>query len=129
VTLIEALSRDHRHLLQITSQHTVAKERADLARKQLAEVAAADVELANRTKIYRDGMIARLGHERDESKAEKTGCLAEAEQRREVGSRMEQLVKAGAASQIRTNEALLHSRRPRRAATWPTHDCRDCKPN
>jgi AraC-like DNA-binding protein len=25
------------------------------------------------------GMIARLGHERDESKAEKTGCLAEVE--------------------------------------------------
>jgi multidrug resistance efflux pump len=106
VTLIEAFSRDLRHLLQLTSQHTVAKERADLARKQLAEVAAADVELANRTKIYRDGMIARLGHERDESRAEKTGCLAEVEQRREVGSRMEQLVKAGTASQIRTNEAL-----------------------
>jgi multidrug resistance efflux pump len=106
VALIGALSRDHRHLLQITSQHAVAKERADLARKQLAEIAAADDELAKRTLIYRQGMIARLGHERDESKAEKTGCLAEVEQRREVGSRMEQLVKAGTASQIRTNEAL-----------------------
>jgi multidrug resistance efflux pump len=105
-TLIEALSRDHRHLLQITSQYAIAKERADLARKQLAEIAATDDELSKRTKIYRDGMIARLGHERDETKAEKAGCLMEVEQRREVGSRMEQLVKAGTASQIRTNEAL-----------------------
>jgi len=106
VTLIEELSRDHRHILQITSQHTVAKERADLARKQLSEIAAADDELAKRAQIYRDGMIARLGHERDESKAEKSGCLAEVAQRREVGSRMEELVKAGTASQMRTNEAL-----------------------
>jgi multidrug resistance efflux pump len=106
VTLIEALSRDHRHLLQISSQYAVAKERADLARKQLAEIAATDDELSKRTKIYRDGMIARLGHERDETKAEKAGCLMEVEQRREVGNRMEQLVKAGTASQIRTNEAL-----------------------
>jgi multidrug resistance efflux pump len=106
VTLIETLSRDQRHLLHLGSQYTVAKERADLARKQLAELATTDVELARRTQIYRDGMIARLGHERDEAKAEKTGCLAEAHQRREVGSRMEQLVKAGTASQIRTAEAL-----------------------
>jgi multidrug resistance efflux pump len=106
VTLIEALSRDHRHMLQVTSQHAVAKERADLARKQLTEIAAADDKLAERTQIYRDGMIARLGHERDESNAEKTGCLAEVEHRREVGSRMEQLVKGGTASQVRSNEAL-----------------------
>ena len=36
VTLVEALSRDQRHLLQLTRQHAVAKERAELARKQLA---------------------------------------------------------------------------------------------
>ena len=93
-------------MLQLTSQHAVATERADLARTQLTEIAAADDKLAKRTQIYRDGMIARLGHERDESNAEKTGCLAEAEHRREVGSRMEQLVKGGTASQVRTNEAL-----------------------
>jgi multidrug resistance efflux pump len=106
VTLIEALSRDQRHLLQITSQNTGAKERADLARKQLTEISATDDELAKRAQIYRDGMIARLGHERDESKAEKTGCLAEGRHRRDVGSRMEQLVKSGTASQMRTAEAL-----------------------
>ena len=106
VTLIEALSRDRRHLLQLENQYAVAKERAELARKQLAELAVADDELAKRAQIYRAGMVARLGHERDESDAEKTGCLAEVAQRREVGSRMEQLVKAGTASQIRTSEAL-----------------------
>jgi multidrug resistance efflux pump len=106
VTLIEALSRDQRHLLELTGQYAVAKQGADLARKQLAEIAAADVELAKRGQIYHDGMIARLGFERDEAKAEKTGCLAEVEQRRDVGSRMEQLVKGGLASQIRTAEVL-----------------------
>src|SRR5207247_410114 len=40
-----------------------------------------------------------------ETTAERTGCLAEVQQRREVGSRMEQLVKSGTASQIRSAEA------------------------
>jgi multidrug resistance efflux pump len=106
VTLIEALSRDQRHLLQLTGQYAIAKQGADLAIKQLAEIATADDQLAKRGKIYNDGMIARLGYERDEVTAEKTGCLAEVEQRRDVGSRMEQLVKGGFASHIRTAEAL-----------------------
>jgi multidrug resistance efflux pump len=106
VTLIETLSRDQRHLLDLGSQYAVAQERADLARKQLAEIAAADREFDQRTRTYRNGMIERLGHERDEAKAEKTGCLAEVQQRRDVGSRMERLVKSGLASQIRTSEAL-----------------------
>ncbi len=106
VTLIETLSRDQRHLLDLGSQYAVAKERADLAEKQLAEIAAADRELQKRTHDYRDGMIERLGHERDEAKAEKTGCLAEFRHRRDFGSRMEQLVIAGIASEIRTADAL-----------------------
>jgi multidrug resistance efflux pump len=104
--LVETLSRDQRHLLHLDSQYALATERADLARKQLAEIAAADAELAKRAQTYREGMIARLGHELDETQAEKTGCLAELKQRREVGSRMEQLVKAGTASEIRTAEAM-----------------------
>lgn len=105
VVLIETLSRDQGPLLHLSSQRTVATERAELARKQLAEIAAADDKLAKRTQIYRDGMIARLEHQRDEANAEKTGCLAEAGQRRDVGSRMEQLVKSGTATPIRTSEA------------------------
>lgn len=100
VVLIETLSRDQGPLLHLSSQRTVATERAELARKQLAEIAAADDKLAKRTQIYRDGMIARLEHQRDEANAEKTGCLAEAGQRRDVGSRMEQLVKSGTATPI-----------------------------
>jgi multidrug efflux pump subunit AcrA (membrane-fusion protein) len=105
VPLIESLSRDQRHLLQLVGQHAVARERADLARKQLAEISSVDEELAKRTQVYRKSMIARLGHERDETKAERTGCQAEVLQRRDIGSRMEQLVKSGTASQIRTAEA------------------------
>jgi hypothetical protein len=106
VTLINALSLDQRHLLHLASQHAVAKERAALAHRQLAEIATVDDELARRTKVYRDRMIARLQHERDETNAEMTGCLAEATQRRDVGSRMEELVKLGTATPIRTAEAL-----------------------
>jgi multidrug resistance efflux pump len=105
VALIETLSRNQGLLLHLTSQHIVALERAALARKQLVEIAAADDLLAKRTQLYREGMIARLGHERDEADAGKTGCLAEASQRRDVGSRMEQLVKSGTATPIRTAEA------------------------
>jgi multidrug resistance efflux pump len=111
VILIEALSRDQRHLLDLVSRESIAKARADLARGQLAEIAVTDTDLAKRTKIYRDGMIARLTHERDETKAEKTGCLAEAQQRRDISSRMEQLVKSGVASSVRSAEttAVLES--------------------
>ena len=51
-------------------------------------------------------MVDRLGHEIDEANAERLGCLAEASQRRDVGSRMEALAKSGTVSQIRTAEAL-----------------------
>jgi len=106
VTLIETLSPDRRHLLDLVSRQAVAEERADLARSQLVAIAAADNELAKRAQIYRDGMILRLRHERNEADAAKTGCLAEARQRRDVGSRMEQLVKSGTATPIRTAEAF-----------------------
>jgi len=105
VTLIETLSRDQRHLLDLVSRQTIAKERAELARRQLAEIASIDHQLKKRAKIYRDGMIERLKHERDQAQAEKTGCFAEARERREVSSRMEQLTKSGLASQIRSAEA------------------------
>jgi multidrug resistance efflux pump len=106
VVLIETLSRDQGPLLHLTSQYNAAIASAELARKQLAEIAIADEKLAKRTQIYRDGMVARLGHERDEANAGKTGCLAEAQQRRDVGSRMEQLVKSGTATPMRADEAL-----------------------
>lgn len=105
LALIKTLSRDQGPLLHLTSQHTVAMERAELAHKQLAEIAVTDDMLAKRTQIYREGMITRLGNERDEANAEKTGCLAEASQRRDVGARMEALVKSGTATPIRTAEA------------------------
>ena len=106
VTLIDALLPDRRKIVHFDNQYTVAKERADLARKQLAAIAVADAEFAKRTQIFRDGMIVRLGHARNETEAEKTGCLAEAGQRRDVGAQMQQLVKAGTASPMRTAEAL-----------------------
>jgi biotin carboxyl carrier protein len=111
VTLIEALTRDQRHLLNLVSRQAIAKARADLARGQLVEIATTDFELGNRTTIYRDGMIARLGHERDETQAERTGCLAEAQQRREISSSMNQLVRSGVASHVKSAEtsAILES--------------------
>lgn len=106
VSLVKSLSPDRRHLLDLEREYAVAEEHAALARKQLEEIAAADTELDNRVHAYREGMITRLGNEIAESEAETTGCLAEAHQRQDVGSRMERLVQAGNASQIRSAEAL-----------------------
>jgi multidrug resistance efflux pump len=106
VNLTETLSPDRRHFLDLEQQGTVAKDRAYLANRQLAEVAKLDSELESRTNFYRSGMIERIGQEIAEAEAEKTGCLAEVHQRRDVGSRMEQLVKSGYASPIRTAEAF-----------------------
>lgn len=66
---------------------TVAKDRADLARRQLKEIKAADDELRARAEKYRVGIIDRVGREIDEANAEKKGCLLEAQQRGDVGSR------------------------------------------
>jgi len=105
VDLIETFSEDKRHLQQLATQYAIAKSRAELARKQLEAVEAADAALAKRLKIFREGMVARLEHERNETQAEKAGCLAEAHQRHDVGSRMEKLVESGAATPIRSAEA------------------------
>jgi multidrug resistance efflux pump len=106
VNLTETLSPDHRHFLDLEQQITVATNRADLAKRQLDEVAKLDGVLETRTSSYQSGMIERIGQEIAEAEAEKTGCLAEVHQRRDVGSRMEELVKSGYATPIRTAEAF-----------------------
>jgi multidrug resistance efflux pump len=106
VTLIDSMAPDRRHLLDIERQYSTSKENAELARKQLDEIAAINVELDARIGAYRDGMIGRLRHEVEEAEAERNGCLAEISQRIDVGSRMKALVEAGTASPIRTAEAL-----------------------
>lgn len=106
VNLVEALSSDRRHLLDLEQQGPVAKDRAELARRQLADIEGADRELQSRIDFYRSGTIQRLDQEVVEAQAEKAACLAENEQRRDVRSRMEQLVKSGYTSQIRSAEAF-----------------------
>src|SRR6202048_5439158 len=106
MNLTETLSPDRRHFLDLEQQSTVAKDRADLAKRQLAEVAKLDRELESRTSSYESGMIERISHEIAGGEGRQTGCLADISQRRDVGSRMEQLVKSGSVSQIRTAEAF-----------------------
>src|ERR1700722_1217239 len=106
VNLIETLSADRRHLLDLEQQSAVAKDRAELAKRQLAEVETIDRGLEVRTESYRSGMIERLGQQVAEAEAEKAGCFAEDEQRRDVRSRMAQLAKSGYTSQIRSAEAF-----------------------
>jgi multidrug resistance efflux pump len=105
VNLIDTLSPDRRHLFDLEQQVAVAKGRAELAKRQLDEIALVDRELQVRTNNYQDGMIERLGKEIVEAEAEKAGCLAEVSQRRDIGARMGELVKSGYASQIRSAEA------------------------
>src|SRR6516164_4965085 len=106
VNLVEALSSDRRHLLDLEQQSAVAKDRAELAKRQLADIDAADGDLRTRIESYRSGTIQRLDQEVVEAQAEKAACLAENEQRRDVRLRMEQLVKSGYTSQIRSAEAF-----------------------
>ena len=105
VNLTETLAPDRRHLLDLEQQSAVAKDRAELAKQQLAELTTVDQELATRTAAYQNGMVQRIGQEIAEAEADKTGCLAEAFQRRDIGSRMDELVKSGYASPIRSAEA------------------------
>lgn len=105
VNLTETLTPDRRHLLDLEQQGAVAKDRAGLAKQQLAELTNVDQELATRTDAYQDGMVRRIGQEIAEAEADKAGCLAEAVQRHDIGSRMDELVKSGYMSAIRSAEA------------------------
>ncbi len=98
VNLVDTLSLDRRHLFDLEQQVAVAKDRAELARRQLDEIALVDRELEIRTNNYQDGMTARLGKEIVEAEAERAGCLAEVSQRRDIEARMGELVKSGYAS-------------------------------
>src|SRR6266567_1322901 len=100
LSLVVSLSTDRRHLFDLERQNAVAKDRAELARQQLAEITDVDRELNSRTEAFRNGMIQRLAQELKETTADRTGCLAEAKQRQEIGSRIEQLVRSGIASEI-----------------------------
>jgi len=106
ITLVEALSPDRRHLLDLDRQHALAKESSELARRQLLEIAALDEELGKRAEAYRLQTVDRIAQEASEAEAERAGCMAEVMQRREVGSRMQTLTKSGLASEIRSAEAL-----------------------
>ena len=120
VTLIASMMTDRGHLLDIERQYAASKDNAELARKQLDEIEAFDAELAKRNEAYRGGMVSRLSHEIEEAEAERTGCQAEAQQRIEIGSRMQALVDAGTTSQIRSCRGSSQFKRPRRrGATWP----------
>ena len=105
VSLIDTISPDRRHLFDLEQQTAVAKDRAELAKHQLDEIASVDRELEVRTNNYQAGMTERLEKEIQEAEAERAGCLAEASQRREIEARMGELVKSGYASQIRSAEA------------------------
>ncbi|MFN3623013.1 MAG: HlyD family efflux transporter periplasmic adaptor subunit [Hyphomicrobium sp.] len=106
LTLIESYTADRRRLLELEGRQTLAKERAQLAEKQLADIKALDSELEKRMQAYRDGMVKRLTHEIEEAQVEKKGCLAEVGHRRDIGKRMQGLAETGATSQIRSAEAL-----------------------
>jgi multidrug resistance efflux pump len=104
--LVEALSSDRRHLLDLEQQSVVAKDRAELAKNQLADIETADRELRGRINSYRTGTIQRLDQEIVEAQAEKAACLAENEQRRSVRARLEELAKSGYTPQLRSAEAF-----------------------
>ncbi len=106
VALIEALSPDQRRLLDLERQDALAKDARSLAERQLHEIKAIDFELGVRAEAYRLGIVDRLGRESAEAEAERSGCLAELNQRREVGSRMEELTRRGLSSEVRSAEVL-----------------------
>jgi multidrug resistance efflux pump len=106
VNLVEALSSDRRHLFDLEQQSAVAKDRAELAKRQLTDIEAADGDLRSRIESYRSGTILRLDQEVVEAQAEKAACLAENEQRRNVRTRLEELAKSGYTPQLRSAEAF-----------------------
>jgi len=106
LTLIQSYSVDRRRLVDLKRQRTLAQEKADLAKKQLAELETEDKTLKQRMDAYREGMLKRLGSEVKEAQAEKSGCQLESQHRHAIGTRMEGLARSGTTSKIRSDEAL-----------------------
>ncbi|MDO9384091.1 MAG: HlyD family efflux transporter periplasmic adaptor subunit [Hyphomicrobiaceae bacterium] len=104
--LIKSLSPDRRQLLDLARQQDTAEKKGALAGRQLQEVNEIDSELSRRITAFHEASIGRLGYEIEEADAERKGCLAEVGQRRDVGARMEELVRRGTASKIRASEVL-----------------------
>lgn len=105
VNLIEALSPDRRHLLDLQLQRVLAKQTSALAQRQLQEISAFDAQLAERTAAYRTAVVDQITQELAEAEAEHTGCSEELKQRSEIGLRMDMLTESGLASPIRSAEA------------------------
>jgi hypothetical protein len=70
VNLVQAPSSDRRHLLDLEQQSAVAKDRAGLAKRQLADIETADGDLRSRIDSYRSGTFQRLDQEVVEAQAE-----------------------------------------------------------
>ena len=104
--LIKSLSPDRRQLLDLARQQETAEKKGELAVRQLGEINDIDRELGQRITAFHQASLGRLGYEVEEAGAERKGCLAEVSQRRDVGARMEELVRRGTASKIRASEVM-----------------------
>jgi HlyD family secretion protein len=105
LSLIEAISPDRRHLLDLQQRHSLAEKAAELANVQLNELAAFDTELTNRVAAYKAAVVDQIGHEVLEAKAEHAGCVAELEQRSKIGSSFDTLTQSKLVSAVRSAEA------------------------
>jgi multidrug resistance efflux pump len=95
VTLIDAFSPDRRQLLVLEQQYALAREHVELAGRQLAEIAAADRDLAKRSDQHRHAVIARLTQELAGARADRAGCDAQEVQHTDARLRAEALAGVG----------------------------------
>ncbi len=106
VKLIEIRTPDRRYLSDLERQVVIAAGTVSEANLQISEIDRADSALDQRIEAFQKAMISRIEQDMNEAAAEKSGCLVEASQRRDIGTRMEELTKSGTASPIRSAEAL-----------------------
>ena len=105
LNLIQAMSPDRRHLLDLKLQYALAKKAGELARRQLDEIATFDARLAKRTEAYQAAVVDQISHEIIEADAEHDGCMEELKERKDIGTRMDSLTQSRLASPIRSAEA------------------------
>ncbi|HUN49528.1 MAG TPA: hypothetical protein VMU42_00350, partial [Candidatus Sulfotelmatobacter sp.] len=102
--LIEALTPDRRHLVALEQQRAAVKAQVELATGQLAELAAADRDLAARTERHRTAVVEQIGHEIDEAKANLNACQADQRQQQQIRDRTEVLAGSGVVTRQRVDD-------------------------
>jgi len=120
IKLIQSITIDRSRLVSVQQQYEVADAKANLARSQIAELAAVDKILAKRTEEYRTAIQNRFDREMPEIRVGVEGLPKRGRGRRQATMRAEQMGGTAAAFEdaLGCHQGRLTSRQRKHAGAF-----------